>query len=287
MSKISNKLTVLVNTCDLYKDIWPLFFAALDEYWPNRTVSLILNTEKEKYNIAKNVFVSNFTAVDGNDSWGLRLIKSLTNIDTEYVLVVYDDFILEGVFDEQELNTLICRMDDDPNIAAVYLTKLGLQTNKNNNLINDREIFKNKYEILEDNIDFRLNSAPALWRRKDLLAYTGKYDNPWAWEVFGSYRTFGDGKKMYCPAEGESDVYKYNYKKGGAIYRGKWVREVVVDKDEKYQLDIDFSKRGFSMDNGHEKRSLKWKVQFVLLGYRMIGFKVFVFIYKSLKGKFA
>ena len=30
-NRIQNKLTIIVNTCDSYADLWPLFFSALNE----------------------------------------------------------------------------------------------------------------------------------------------------------------------------------------------------------------------------------------------------------------
>ena len=143
----------------------------------------------------------------------------------------------------------------------------------------------NKYVLLDDKVDYRLNSSPAIWRRKDLLNYTGVFDNPWAWEVFGTFRTIGDKKKFYCPGEKEEDIYKFNSKKGGAIYRGKWVKEVVLDKAEKYKINTDFNIRGFSSDTEFEKRTISWKIDFILLGYKMVGFDVLKFIFKALKTK--
>jgi len=285
MNLIRKKLTVLVNSCDAYSDVWPFFFSALNEYWPDRKVKVVLNIESKTPDLGENIVVSNFESKDLNDSWGLRLIESLKKIETEYVLAVYDDFVLEGFIDNLELNEIILKMDSDVDIAAVYLTKLGLKTKENTCLMCDRKE-GNKYVLLDDKVDYRLNSSPAIWRRKDLLDYTGVFDNPWAWEVFGTFRTFRDGKKLYCPGEKEEDIFKYNYNKGGAIYRGKWVRDVVVDKNEKYSLNVDFSERGFSVENGHEKRSLKWKIDFILLGYKMVGLKVFNFIYRTFKSKF-
>ena len=277
---ISNKIkfgdvTILVNTCDLYHDVWPLFFAALNEYWPNRSYDLLLNTEKRS---AEGIKVHNFLAINGNNSWGLRLRETLESIKTKYVLALYDDFIVEATINESELQNIITKMNEDESIAVIYLTELGLKTQK---IIED----DSKYVLLEDYIDFRLNSAPALWRREDLLRYTGPHDNPWAWEVFGSYRTYGDGKKMYSPSSPANDVYIYNHKKGGAIYRGKWVAEVVVEKNKKYNLNIDFTKRGFSFENDYEKRSFSWKVNFVLLGFKMVGFKSLLFLLRTLKVK--
>jgi hypothetical protein len=287
MTKTSGNLTILVNTCDAYSDIWPLFFAALNEYWPQRKYNLVLNTEliSDIPSGVENVSIKNFKPINGNDSWGLRLREALKSIDTEYVLAIYDDFIIEDFMDEVEIIALLDRMEFDDQISAVYLTKLGSKFKENEHLFGDRKHPDNKYVLLEDKIDYRLNSAPALWRKSELLKYTGAHDNPWAWEVFGSYRTFNNEKKFYCPATFEKDIYVYNYSGGGAIYRGKWVPEVVLDKNEKYSLNTDFEKRGFSSGSAIEKRSIKWKLDFLALGYKMVGLKVLIFIYRAIKGK--
>lgn len=287
MTKISDDLTIIVNSCDAYSDIWPLFFAAMNEYWPQRKYDLVLNTEliSQVPSNDNNISIKNFKPINGNDSWGLRLRETLKSIDTEFVIAIYDDFILEDFVDEEELVALLCKMKSDNEISAVYLTKLGLKYKENNKLFGERGQSQNRYAQLADGIDFRLNSAPALWRTSDLLEYTGDYDNPWAWEVFGSYRTFSNGKKLYCPTVTEKDIYVYNYAKGGAIYRGRWVPDVVLDKNDKYSLNIDFENRGFSSELEDEKRSLKWKLDFIFLGYKMVGLKVLVFIYRSIKGK--
>jgi len=281
MNLVRNKLTILVNSCDAYSDVWPFFFSALNEYWPHRELNVVLNTEQKKPNLGENVIISNFK---GSGSWGLRLRNSLQEIETDFVLSAYDDFILEHYIDDLELNEILLRMDSDVDIAVVYLTKLGLKMKENTYLMPDRKE-GNKYFLLDDNVDYRLNSAPAIWRRKDLLKYTGVFDNPWAWESFGTFRTTRDKKKFYCPGEKEEDIYKFNSKKGGAIYRGKWVKEVVIDKAEKYKLNTDFNVRGFSSDTIFEKRTLSWKINFILLGYKMVGFDVLKFITNAVKNK--
>ncbi len=192
MNLIRKKLTILVNSCDAYSDVWPFFFSALNEYWPHRELQVVLNTEQKKPNLGANIIISNFK---GSGSWGLRLRGSLQEIETEFVLSAYDDFILEHFIDDLELNEILLRMDSDLDIAVVYLTKLGLKTKENTYLMSDRKK-GNKYVLLDDKVDYRLNSAPAIWRRKDLLNYTGVFDNPWAWEAFGTFRTIGDKKKV-------------------------------------------------------------------------------------------
>lgn len=280
----SNKLfdhsvTVLVNTCDAYKDVWPLFFSALKEFWPDRSYKLVVNTETIDINDEnQGIFSHNFVSEKGVDKWGLRLIKALEFIETEYVLVLYDDFILEDYIDVERLNRLISQMDGSKDVAVHYLTHIGLNT------VLGTEV--EGQSLLLDNIDYKLNSSPALWRRKDLIKYTSDNDTPWAWEVFGSYRTYKDEKKFYCPSSKDFDLYRYDYEKGGAIYRGKWVSHVVLPKNIKYNLNMDFSIRGFSAEDKLENRNFIWKMKFIVLGFRMVGLKAFIFIIRYLKAKF-
>jgi len=272
-----SKVTMVVNSCDEYKDVWPLFFCALDEYWPNRAFGVVINSGSEVKKIKKTKLYLNNVDKENGNGWGLRLLRTLASIETEYVITVFDDYILESIVDISQVNSIISFMDDHPYAAVYYLNAVCLKSH-----VDDEN---SSYRLLKDRVDYRLNSAPAVWRRKDLMNYIGIGDNPWAWEVFGSYRTFGDGKEFYSPSSIKNNIYNYQYKKGGAIYRGKWVSDVVVSKVKKYNLDIDFAKRGFSDNNLFEKRSLFWKFSFLWLGFKMIGFKVFYFIIRSLKVK--
>lgn len=68
---------------------------------------------------------------------------------------------------------------------------------------------------------------------------------------------------------------------GGAIYRSKWVSSVVLPLVDKYKLDLDLSKRGLTDKvGGSNKRTLKWKIDFFITGYKMIGLGVFLFAYR-------
>ncbi len=274
----SQRVTLLVNSCDAYRDVWPLFFRALEEWWPNRTFQVVLNTESQSVDFdVPNLKVHTFPAVNGRDQWGQRLLSTLGSIESEYVMVVYDDFILEATFDVAALARLVECMDQDHLIAVCYLTHMGLESVEGDERCGMGRVL--------DTIEYRLNSAPALWRRKDLMRYTGEVDTPWAWEVFGSYRTYGDGRLFYSPLNPQKDLYHYNHSKGGAIYRGRWVAEVVAPKNERYQLGIDLNKRGLSVEGGFEKRTLSWKLKFLWLGFRMVGFKSLHFIFRALSKK--
>lgn len=271
---LKNNVTLVVNTCDSYSDLWELFYLALDEYWPNRTIPMLYNTERK---VELGFSVSNCTLHQSHaKDWGGRLIHTLDDVETDFVLMVCDDFIIESHFDESLLAQALSWMDKNKDISVFYLdnTKLkAVQTEKS----------YGGFELINDKAEFRLNTAPGLWRKDDLKLFTGKEDSPWAWEVFGTYRTQRVNKQFYQPINHK--VYNFNGSKGGAIYRGKWVEEVVADKIDKYKLNIDLNERGVSSPISFEKRSLSWKLQFLWTGYKMVGLDVFRFIKTALKSK--
>lgn len=275
MLKISDHVTVLINTCDAYADLWPLISASFKEYWPNRSVEIVLNTEIltdtncDEFNVSIHNSTSNL--------WGERLLQTLEDIETEYVLMIFDDFILDDYFDEAVLIQLIEKMNSDDTIAVFYLDTLDLPTSPDC-------IHSSDFSLISIDADYRLNSAPGVWRKKDLQKFTRKNDTPWAWEAFGTYITRKYSKKFFQAVN--TKFFSFDGRQGGAIYRGKWVADVVLDKAKKYQLDIDFSKRGFANTSTLEKRSFYWKIKFLYIGFRMIGIDVLKFIISAVQKKY-
>jgi hypothetical protein len=271
---------IVVNTCDAYEDVWELFFCAFKEHWPECKYKIILNTESKqrKFNNL-DVNIHNFDSPNGKDMWGLRLKQTLNACESKYVLMLYDDFILEGRVDQEKIMNCIQWLNENPNVAVFYFT--NNPTSKNTD-----DLRFDSFELISDKADYKLSSGPAIWRREKLLQFIGDNDNPWAWEFFGSYRTYGEKDLFYCAKKIHETIYPYNYAMGGAIYRGKWVGKIVLPLISKYNLQIDINQRGLAdglqQDN---KRSLMWKLEFFWLGFKMIKFGVFLYVYRIVKKK--
>jgi len=268
-------LTIVVNTCDAYNDVLGIFFHALRDCWPDCPYPVVINTESNTHDYPARVH--NHRSPSGVDDWGDRLRSTLSSIDTEFVLMLYDDFILDAPVSNQRVQAALQLLQSQAQAMVTYLinTELPLQVPHTSGM----------FIPLKDKVDYRLNSAPAIWRKQALMNYTAAGDTPWAWEVFGSYKTWGDGRAFYSLNPSQGDIYPYNHAKGGAIYRGKWVRAVVDKMAQKYPLDIDWDLRGFSSDTVFEKRSLMWKLRFMQTGFRMVGFKALYFVTSYIKVK--
>ena len=267
-------LTILVNSCDAYDDVWDLYFSAFQEYASCLSSNIVLNTESKYYN-NKDLDVKTITYPNEKvDQWGKRLLNALSKIKSEYVLMVCEDFVLESTVDEEKIQACLSFMRSNKEAAVIYLAKVS------EDVVTDSD-----FEELKKYMDYKVNSAPAIWRKSDLIRYVGEVDSPWAWEYFGSYRSYFDGKKFYQVPTQNGDLYNYNSRLGGAIYRGKWVRDVVEEKIKKYKLSIDINERGVADLTDLPKRSIKWKIDFFYLGYRMIGFPVSLFFFRALSTK--
>lgn len=274
-----SKCTIVINTCDEYSDVWELFFKAFEEYWEACDYKIVLNTEILICNLS-NVITHNFNEISTLDNWGKRFKQTLLDIDSEFVIMLYDDFILEENVNQDKIKQCIKWLEDETNknICAFYLIR-----NQNKNI--DDGKFEG-FEMLPLNADYKLNSAPALWRRDKLISFIEDNDSLWAWEYFGSYRAYNKQSIFYGIKKENEDIYPYNYSMGGAIYRSKWVSGVVLPLVDKYKLDLDLSKRGLidKIDESN-KRTLKWKIDFFKTGYKMIGLGVFLFAYRIIRKK--
>jgi len=133
--------------------------------------------------------------------------------------MLYDDFILDSPASNERVQHALNMLQSQAAAVVAYLIDTALPLSRTDT----DEVFV----AIRDLVDYRLNSSPAIWRKQDLLDYTEAGDTPWVWEVFGTYHTWGDGRVFYSLNPKQPVIYSYNHNKGGAIYRAKWVREVV------------------------------------------------------------
>lgn len=264
---------ILVNSCDAYSDLWPSFFYLLRENWNGvEKHNIYINTEsRESFDCDVKVKLLN-TEQDGPDQWGKRLIHSLSRIEEDYVVVLMDDFYLKNTVLVDELDNCVKAFEENKDIAAFYLVSTKKKEMPESEFRGFAEIPKKT--------NYRLNSAPAIWRKDKLMAYTEDTDNPWAWEYFGTCRTNHTKDRFFTVADPKKPVYDYAH----AIYRGKWLEKDMNPLLEKYQLSIDTSVRGIVKEReAVPKRDLKWKINFIKTGIKMVGIEALAEIFRDIR----
>ncbi|OCH11921.1 hypothetical protein A6E05_10125 [Aliivibrio sp. 1S165] len=275
---IADNCSIIVNSCDKYKDIWALFFSCLHEQWPECTVDIYLNTESESFEYKDLKLIKIENENRESMAWGGRFIDVLHLITHKYAICLYDDFLIESKVDISQINSCIHWMEDYDDIAVFYFF--------NNIGKNIKDDLFNGFELIGKRNDYKLNSAPALWRIEKLISLTGENDDPWAWECFGTARTYTLTDRFYCTEKNNEHIFDYKHELGGGIRRGKWVSSVVSPLIKKYNLNINLNERGISSELlSKDKYSLHWKVNFIIMGFKMVGFKAFIFIIRAIKSK--
>jgi len=236
-----NNCTIVVSSCDNYEDTWYPFFKILEEQWPDRPYPIVLNTESKSFDYEDmDIMTFNFYKSGQKIQWGKRLIKTLENIDSEYIVFLLDDFFLLDRVDQKRIDECLDWMNKDKNIAVFSFWR----THQPN-------IKDNKYPHFEkrpQEAEYRLNCQAAVWRREKLISYIRPHENPWQWELLGSKRSSRYKEDFYSAIEGEPYIFVYDWFSGGGVHRGKWTKNIEA-LFEKHGIEIDYSRRGFESND--------------------------------------
>lgn len=276
-TSVTDRCVVVVNSCDAYIDVWPLFFAAFKDRWRDCPFPVVVNTESLDVAESGLRVSSHVLRPDQRSSaWGARLLATLNDQSSEYVLMLFDDFVLEEPVDSEAVDRCLEWMDADPEISVFYLSHVPGAARPGSRY--------QGFEAIPRLTNYRLNSAPALWRRKHLIELTRAEDSPWIWELFGTSRTFLHRGKYFCAQPGHESIYRYNYTMGGAIYRGKWVPQVAGPLIERYRLGINMLDRGITGAQGAPRTTVE-KLRMLAQGFRASGWLALVIVWLLLLTK--
>lgn len=92
-------LKVAVSSCDLYCDMWPLFFHFLFKHWPDVPTPIYLITNHLSYDDPRVVTVK----VGDDTSWTDGVARGMAQIPSEYSFLFLDDFMLTEPMPVQRL----------------------------------------------------------------------------------------------------------------------------------------------------------------------------------------
>ena len=166
-----NDLTMIINSCDKFSDLWDIHVQLLEENWNDRGIRTIISTDKPTSKQYNNVEI--VSSKDGDEITS-RLLYTLSKVDSEYILITLDDYFLTKKINTKDISELVdymktnnvdyIRMFKDPNSNSKY--DKGLKLYKLN--------LKYNYEV---------NLYPGLWKKSFLLKTINESLNAWQYEV--------------------------------------------------------------------------------------------------------
>ncbi len=248
------KLTILVNSCDAYEDLWMPFFTMFEKNGSDLTkLKIILNTETKAFKFSKlNVLCLQLYSKEESVEWGKRLRKTLESIKTDYVFCLLDDFFLRRKMDKKDIQIIercIEILDSDTNVGAINLIPMdGVEKESE------------KYEgfcLAPKGTEYRCNAQACIWRKNVLYNSVLDDESPWIWEIYGNYRNnIIMDSDIYFLKNGVREPYDYGYinynetEEDGSyvlaspVMRGKWYLPLVKKLFEENDINMDYNHRG-------------------------------------------
>ena len=212
-------ITLLILSCDAYEDTWDIFFDLKDKYWSCCPYETYLMTETKDYDRCK--------VIKATGVWTERLRNTLEQLESDYVLIMLDDFFIRDYVDQERINDI--KFNDN---VAVYNFEKAYDL-PFINIDNGFKLRKNKTHYLN-------SCQPSLHNRTKLIERLKEDQNPWEWEltlVNSQYEFYVNDKELII------DIGYYDHKPW-SIKNGKWCREV-IPFFEKEGIIIDYKQRGF------------------------------------------
>lgn len=218
---MTEQFAILITSCDKYSDLWEGFFSQL-----NKNLSLPL----KKYLLSNhNIYDGKFsnqveTICIGEDlNWSDGLKRCLEQIPERKLLVILEDFFISKAIDKHfMLNAINFSINQDAQILHCEKVPGSVKSNFSS------------YAKCEPGSPY-LISVCAIWDREYLNSLLINGENPWQFEVFGSYRAQFSANRVYCM---KSPLFEFK----NMIQKGFWVKSNIVWA-KKNQIPIDFGIR--------------------------------------------
>lgn len=220
MPNLTDRVAVLVVSCDKYSDLWKPFFSLFWRFWPDCPfdVYLLSNNIDPAIPQVKSLLV-------GDDiSWSDSLQKGVRLLKEDYVLLFLDDlFLREPVKTKEVLEVFSWAVESDVNYV-----RMNPMRNKPDEFLNE------SIGILSKGVIYRTSTVVSVWKRNVLLDLLKDGESAWDFEAYGSIR---------------SDKYDRFYARWkdcfpitNVVIKGKW-RKGAVRRLKSLGIEIDLTSR--------------------------------------------
>lgn len=254
---MENKVTILVNSCDFYRDAWYPFFKLFKIQWPDCPYKFVLNTESENI---RTEFTDITMFKSGNIPWSDRVLNALETIETEFVLFFLEDFFLITPVKKDIFSSALSLISENKEIGVICF-----------NPDIDSTVWKTKgtygkyFTELKKTSVARINAVAALWRKDFLIKMLKSGESPWEFETNGTKRGVSYKEKVLCLVDPEYAPFDFHYYigYGYGISNKSWLPK---NKElfDKYGIEVNFENLGwYTQPPKRQKRSFKEKFSLI------------------------
>lgn len=163
-------VSLLIIGFDPYKDVWDVYFQLLEQYYPDRPKTfLATNGMRPQY---PNVIV---IPTSNECEWSMKVNKSLERIDSEYIVLLLEDFFTTRSVNNYELQELVRLMDNNSLNYCKLLNQSRIKGKK--------YLGKDYLRVIDTKDEYGISLQPAIWRKSFLKELIGEGNyNAWIFE---------------------------------------------------------------------------------------------------------
>ncbi len=228
---ISSKMTIILATCDAYKDVADQYVFYLRKNWPECPFSILAATESCDYKDSDVVSIKG-----GNKStWTGRVIKAINACFTPYVLLTVDDLFMSRPVQTEDIVDILDYMENAD--IRYYRIPVIDPVRQKFGEIPDRKYTKQIY----DNQVYSVSIGHAIWNRNELLKLLGDGTKS-AWDLENDFSVV-DQNKESSVMEGYVTDTRHLFYSVHMIKKGKYI-PLGVKEMSRCGYKIDTSKRG-------------------------------------------
>jgi hypothetical protein len=239
-------MTVLIQSCDRYSDLWKPFYHFFHRHWPDNPFPVYHLSETKKLSNKKIIDISG--GID--KTWSELLIGALKEIKTDYVLLLLEDyFLIRKVNNNRLFELLEIAKKESPFFIRIFPVP-GPDT--------DHPHYP-EIGIIDKKSAYAISTQATIWNREMLLNFLRPRESAWDLEVKGSARAaelkapFLSLKNKHGKGKAEDADYPFTYF-CTAVYKGKWMRGAVdLCKKEGVEIDLQYRSVENFLDVMHRK----------------------------------
>lgn len=195
-------VSILVPSCDRYRDLWAPFLTLLRRHWPDCPWPVYVGSNHVPCELEGVTPL----AIGDDITWSKGVRAMLDRIESPVVLILLDDFFFQSKVNTGRIEGLL---HDMARLDAAYLRLVPMPPP-------DHRLarFDDVGEI-GLGAPYRTSLQAAFWRKDDLVAVLREEENPWQFEVLGSRRADAFERGFYSVWEPALRYY-------AGVVAGRW-----------------------------------------------------------------
>tara|TARA_X000001382_G_scaffold48887_1_gene33142 strand:+ start:443 stop:1168 length:726 start_codon:yes stop_codon:yes gene_type:complete len=207
---MSLDITLFIGTCDKYHMLWEYFITQADKYFEPKCKKIFISENKKVSSKGYKTYLA------GKQNWSDRMKDALEEVDTKYVFVLLDDYLLrEKVTIESVTNYInfLESVDGNKIMIAPY-------DNKNSYQVESKRYGKKNYMKLTKNSSYQTAIMPSVVNVEWFKDILNPNQSIHEFEIDGTNDIMGKDNKIYFDEKQFPGIAPGIVRNGGFLIEG-------------------------------------------------------------------